>query len=106
MMTYYDLLAKTEKRKRNVLKDFAKAMRGKAGWLVKAEIERNPGRVAYVWLAREFCEELADHIEEYVKSVGGYDSYEGMELCGIYQTWYNNEPGLYDLLPTEARLWD
>ena len=105
-MTYYDLLKKTERKKQKVLKKFNAAMKGNAGWLVKDEIERNPGRVAYFYLAKEFCEELADHIEEYVESVGGYDSYDGRGLCDIYQTWYNDEPGLYDLLPTEARLWD
>lgn len=105
-MTYYELLERTEAKKQKILREFAAAIKGNAGWLVKEEIKRNPGRIAYDYLAKDFCEELGNNIEEYVESVGGYDSYEGIELCGIYQTWYNDEDGLYDLLPVEARLWD
>ena len=104
-MTYYDLLERTEQKKQKVLREFARASKGNAGWLVVAEIKKNPGRVAYLWLAQEFCETLADHIGEWVDEFG-MDSVEAREISDIYQTWYNDEPGLYDLLPTEARLWD
>ena len=104
-MTYYDLLEQTEQKKQKVLRDFAKALKGNGGWLMKAEIKRNPGRVAYLWLAQEFCEILADHIGEWTEEFG-MDSLEARELADIYQTWHNDEPGLYDLLPVEARLWD
>lgn len=102
---YYELLRKTEKKKLEALTKLNNALNGNGGFLVKAEIERNPGMVAWLWLAKDFCEELGDHIEEYVESVGGYDTCEGIELCDIYQTWYNDESGLYELLPVEAQLF-
>ena len=103
--TYYDLLKETNRKKQKVLREFDNALKGRGGFLVKAEIERNPGGVAYTVLAREFCEKLAEYIEEWTEEFG-MDSYEARELSDIYQTWYNDEPGLYDLLPVEAQLWD
>ena len=45
-MTYEELLKETAVRKREALAELQAALKGPAGFLVDAEIKRNPGNVA------------------------------------------------------------
>lgn len=102
-MTYEELLRKTEDRKRKAVRELNNAIR--KSFLAKAEIERNPGMVAWLWLAKDFCEELAEHIDEFL-SQEGEDTLEAREIGTIYMMYEDDDPDLYDYLPTEARLFD
>lgn len=102
-MTYQDLLAKTARRKAAARKELSAALKGKAGWMVKAEIERKPGAVAWLYLAKDFCEELAQHVDEWV--TGDPWDMEGREIGAIYMAYEDDDPDLYDLLPVEAQLF-
>ena len=102
-MTYAELLKTTAQRKAKAANELNAALNGDAGWLVKAEIERNPGSVAWLWLAKGFCESLAEHMSEIYE---GLDEYEQREVYDIYAAYENDEPDLYELLPEEARLFD
>ena len=102
-MTYQDLLQKTAQRKRKAIAELNAALRGKAGFLVKAEIERKPGTVAWLWLAKDFCEELAEHVGEWI-SDDPWDM-ESKEIGDIYMAYEDGDPDLYDLLPVEAQLF-
>lgn len=104
-MTYEDLLKETAAKKKAAQKQLAEAMRGPAGFLVKAEIERKAGTVAWLWLAQGFCETLADHVGEWLETLG-VDSYEAREIGDIYMAYEDDRSDLYELLPTEARLFD
>ena len=105
-MTYEELLKKTAQRKQKAVRELNQALRGNTGWLVEAEIKRNPGSVAWHWLAQDFCEELAEHIDEFMEEFG-MDTLESREISDIYMAYYDDErTNLYDLLPTEARLFD
>ena len=104
-MTYQDLLQKTAQRKREAISELNKALSGDAGWLVQAEIERNPGGVAWLWLAEEFCAELANHVGEFIEQTGDIDSLDAREIGKIYMAYEDGDPGLYDLLPVEAQLF-
>lgn len=73
---------------------------------MKAEIERDPGTVAWLWLAKDFCENLAEHVEEFMEQTGDIDSTEAREIGSIYMAYEDNDPDLYEMLPTEARLFD
>ena len=109
MYTYDDLLRETEQAKIAWWKQTNKALQGPAGFLVKAEIEKDPGRVAYVFLAREFCEKLAEHVGEWTTSENGdFDPWDmqAREIGDIYMAYEDGSSDLYDLLPTEARLFD
>ena len=105
-MTYADLLKETAEKKRKALGKFNSALSGKAGFLVKAEIERKPGSVAWLYLAKEFCETLAAHVEEFIEQAGGVDTPEAREIGDIYMKYEEGDPDLYDYLPTQARLFD
>lgn len=105
-MTYQELLDKTMERKKKAVRELNQALNGKAGFLVKAEIERNPGMVAWLWLAKGFCEELAEHVEEFMEQTGDIDSLEAREIGTIYMMYEDSDSDLYDYLPTEARLFD
>ena len=65
-MTYEELLKETAARKRRILSDLDTALKGPAGFLVEAEIRRAPGRAAWSILAKEFCEKLAEHVDEFM----------------------------------------
>lgn len=104
-MTYAELLQTTAEKKKAAIRDINKALRGPAGFLVKAEIEKDPGSVAYHWLAREFCETLAAHVSEFIEQTGDVDSMEAREIGAIYMAYEDNDPDLYDLLPLEAQLF-
>ena len=106
--TYDDLLRETAKKKREVLKQFNKALNGPTGFLMKAEIERDPGMVAWLWLAKDFCEKLAQHVGEWTTDENGdfkNDDYEAREIGEIYMAYEDSDPDLYDLLPVEAQLF-
>ena len=104
-MTYAELLQTTAEKKKAAIRDINKALRGPAGFLVKAEIEKDPGSVAYHWLAQEFCETLAAHVSEFIEQTGDVDSMEAREIGAIYMAYEDNDPDLYDLLPLEAQLF-
>ena len=106
-MTYWDLCKATEAKKQEVLKKFGKDLKGPGGFLVQAEIERDPGMVAYLWLAKDFCETLADHIGEWVEELEAIgDTATAREISDIYMGYEDGRHDLYDILPVEAQLWD
>lgn len=104
-MTYDELLKITADRKVSAQEQLSAALRGPGGFLVKAEIQRKPGTVAWLYLAKDFCETLADHVGEWLEQLG-VDSYEAREIGDIYMAYEDGRDDLYDLLPTEARLYD
>lgn len=101
-MTYGELLIKTAKRKADAIRELNAALNGNAGWLVKAEIEKNIGSVAWLYLAKGFCEELAENMSEIYESA---DEGEQREIYDIYTAYENDEDYLYEILPDEARLF-
>lgn len=101
-MTYQELLKQTKAKKAKVIRDLNKALNGDAGFIVKAEIENNPGSVAWAFLAREFCESLAENLEEIYESA---DCFEQRDIYDIYDAYENRDPDLYELLPVEAQLF-
>lgn len=104
MMTYEDLLKITAERKEKAICELNRALKGKAGFLVRAEIERNVGMVAWLWLAKEFCETLADHVGEWMEYYG-LDTPESREISDIYMAYEDGDRDLYDRLPVEAQLF-
>ena len=102
-MTYEDLLRETEQKKRKARKELNNALRGNTGFLVKAEIERDPGMVAWLWLAKDFCESVAAHIDEWVTD-DPWD-FQNRELSDIYMAYEDGREDLYELLPVEAQLF-
>ena len=107
--TYNDLLRETAEKKKKAIAQINKALSGKAGFLAKAELERNPGNVAWLWLAKEFCEKLEEHVSEWTSDENGNfksgDS-EAEEIGRIYMAYYDGDPDLYELLPVEAQLFE
>lgn len=104
-MTYEELLKTTAEKKKASLRQLNTALHGPADFLVKAEIEKDPGSVAWCFLAREFCETLANHLDELIESVGGVGSPDSYEISDIYMAYENSESNLYELLPVEAQLF-
>lgn len=104
-MTYAELLKETHKKKREAIAEINAALKGPYGFLIKAEIEENPGKVAWSYLAREFCEKLAEHVDEFIEQAGGVNSIDATEIANIYMAYENDDPDLYDLLPVEAQLF-
>lgn len=102
-MTYKDLLRETARKKEEAIKEINKKLNDPLGFLVKHEIEANPGAVAWHWLAKDFCETLYEHFEEIYDNLK--EDYERQEVSDIYMAYYNNEDYLYDLLPLEAQLF-
>lgn len=101
-MTYRELLEETAIKKQKALAELNAALKGPAGFLVEAEIKKNPGKVAWAFLARDFCEKLAEHIDEFMDEGGDVTH----EACQIYMAYEDGDRGLYEYLPTEARLFD
>ena len=102
--TYSDLLRETQEQKIKAQKELKNALGGKAGFLVKAEIERKPGTVAWLWLAKDFCEKLAENVGNWI-SDDPWDI-ESREIGQIYMAYEDGDSDLYEYLPTEARLFD
>ena len=105
-MTYQELLATTAERKKVAIRDINKAITGPAGFLAKAEIEKDPGKVAWSFLAAEFCETLADHVGEFIEQIGDIESPAAREIAAIYMAYEDEDPDLYELLPVEAQLFE
>ena len=103
-MTYKELLRETAAKKEKAVNEISNAIR--SSFLAKAEFERDPGMVAWLWLAKDFCEKLAEHVDEFIEQEEDIDSYTAREIGAIYMAYEDDDPGLYDLLPTEARLFD
>ena len=101
-MIYEELLKKTAAKKRQTLADLNAALKGPAGFLVEAEIKKKPGNVAWFALAQEFCEALAEHIDEFMNE----DEDTAREVMQIYMAYEDGDEDLYEYLPTEARLFD
>lgn len=103
-MTYEDLLRSTAEKKKQAIRELNDALKGPAGFLVKAEIEKDAGMVAWLWLAKDFCETLADHVSEWIDAYG-INSPEAYEIGDIYTAYEDSDPRLYELLPVEAQLF-
>lgn len=93
-MTYNELLREMAKKKRKDIAEINSALKGPCGALVKAEIERDP--------AREFCEKLAEHIDEFMEE--GEDV--AREVGEIYMAYEDGDRDIYSLLPVEAQLFE
>ena len=106
MMTYAELLQATAERKAKAVRELNTAINGNAGWLVKAELERDPGSVAWLWLAKGFCETLAEHVGDFLEQTGDINSIEAHEIGDIYMAYEDGRSDLYELLPVGARLFD
>lgn len=105
-MRYEELLAETDAKKRDAVAELNAALEGPCGFLVKAEIEKDPGKVAWHYLAKEFCEKLAEHVDEFIEQAGGVDSIEAREIGDIYMAYEDGDSNIYDLLPVEAQLFE
>ena len=105
-MTYNELLAETATKKRDAIAELNAALKGPCGFLIKAEIEKDPGKVAWSYLARDFCEKLADHIDEFIEQAGGVYAIEAREIGDIYMAYEDGRSDLYDHLPVEAQLFE
>lgn len=101
-MTYNELLRLAHEKKRKAIAEINSALKGPCGFLVKAEIEKDPGKAAWHYLAREFCEKLAEHIDEFYEE--GEDVVH--EVCEIYMAYEDGDRDLYSLLPIEAQLFE
>ena len=101
-MTYEELLKETAVRKRKILADLDTALKGPAGFLAEAEIKKDPGKAAWFILAKDFCEKLAEHIDGFMDE----DESAAQKAMEIYMAYEDGDEGLYELLPTEARLFD
>lgn len=105
-MRYEELLAETDAKKRDAVAELNAALEGPCGFLVKAEIEKDPGTVAWHYLAKEFCKKLAEHVDEFIEQAGGVDSIEAREIGDIYMAYEDGDSNIYDLLPVEAQLFE
>ena len=103
-MTYEELLKTTAERKASAVKSLNKAINDPAlGFLCQEEIRRDPGMVAYLWLAEGFCQAIAENLDDLLASVEEYDR---DDIVRIYMAYYDDDPDLYDLLPVEAQLFE
>lgn len=105
-MTYNDLLKETAIRKQKVIAEINAALKGPCGFLLEAEIKREPGKIAWHYLAKEFCEKLADHAGEFIDQAGGVNTFEAHEIGDICMAYENDDSDLYSLLPIEAQLFE
>jgi hypothetical protein len=105
-MTYAELLSVTAEKKAKVIKDLNTALQNDHWGLARAEMNRNPGMVAWLWLAQDFCETLADHIDEFIETANAEGrEWEAYEISDIYMAYYDDDPNLYEKLPVEAQLF-
>lgn len=105
-MTYHELLKTTAEKKRAALGVIRKGMKGPCGFLVEQEIKKNPGSIAWILLAKEFCETLAENVDDFIAQTGDVNGLEAYEIAEIYMAYEDDDPELYELLPLEARLFD
>lgn len=104
-MTYQELLEATAAKKQGAIRKLNDSLSGDLGWLVKAEIEKDPGTIAWAMLAEDFCKTLAEHIGEFIEEYG-IDSPEAREIGDIYMAYEDGRSDLYDMLPYEAQLFE
>ncbi len=104
-MTYQELLEATAVKKQDAIRKLNDSLSGDLGWLVKAEIEKDPGTIAWAMLAEDFCKTLAEHVGEFIEEYG-MDSPEAREIGDIYMAYEDSDPNLYDMLPDEAKLFE
>lgn len=104
-MTYNDLLKETAIKKCKAIAEINTALKGPCGFLIKAEIEKDPGKVAWHYLAKEFCEKLAEHVDEFIEQAGGVNSITAHEIGDIYMAYEDGDSELYNYLPIEAQLF-
>lgn len=52
--------------------------------------------------AKDFCETLAEHVEEFIEQAGRPDA---REIGDIYMAYEDGDSRLYELLPDEAKLF-
>ena len=103
-MTYEELLRTTGERKLKAVAELNSAMANpQLGFLAEAEIRKDPGMVAWLWLAKDFCEAIAENLDELLASV---EEYERDDIVRIYMAYYDDDPDLYDMLPIEAQLFE
>lgn len=62
--------------------------------------------VAWHYLAREFCEKLAEHVDEFIEQAGGVDTTEAREIGEIYMAYEDGSTNIYSYLPIEAQLFE
>lgn len=105
-MTYHELLKTTAEKKRAALGVIRNGMKGPCGFLVEQEIKKNPGGIAWILLAKEFCETLAENVDDFIAQTGDVNGLEAHEIVEIYMAYEDDDPELYELLPLEARLFD
>lgn len=105
-MKYADLLRETAIKKQKAIEEINSALKGPCGFLLKAEIEKNPGAVAWNYLAKEFCETLAQHVDEFICQAGGVNMIEAHEIGDIYMAYEDGDSDLYSYLPVEAQLFE
>lgn len=105
-MTYQELLTATAAKKLEAIREINAGLKGPAGFLVDADIKKNPGKYAWSLLAREFCEILAEHVEEFIEQTGDIDSLDAREIGAIYMAYEDDDPDIYELLPVEAQLFE
>lgn len=104
-MTYQELLEATAVKKQDAIRKLNDSLSGELGWLVRAEIEKDPGTIAWAMLAEDFCKTLAEHVGEFIEEYG-VDSPEAREIGDIYMAYEDSDPDLYDRLPYEAQLFE
>ena len=104
-MTYKDLLESTATKKKTALKSLNEALKGPFGPYIRDDIKRNQGSVAWLFLAKDFCETLAAHVEEFIEQTGDINSIEAREIGDIFAAYENSDRRLYELLPVEAQLF-
>lgn len=103
-MTYQELLNETAKKKQEYLNEIEKAK-------IRAAINDHPIGWAYKHiiaerLARGFIKAVAENVGELIDATGDIDSIEAREIGDIFVAYEEDDPELYELLPTEARLFD
>lgn len=101
-MTYDDLLKETAAKKRKAIAEINAALKGPCGFLVKAEIEKDPGKAAWHYLAREFCEKPAEHIDKFMEESEDV----AREVSEIYMAYEDGDRDIYSYLPVEAQLFE
>lgn len=103
-MTYAELLRTTADQKEKALRQLNDGIRNpQLGFLVKEDIKQNAGSIAYYMLAKGFCQAIAENLDDLLASV---DKYDGDDIVRIYMAYYDDDPDLYQMLPTEAKLFD
>ena len=103
---YSNLLKETAIKKHEAIKEINAALKGPCGFLIEAEIKKDPDKVVRNYLAKEFCEKLAEHVDEFIEQAGGVDTIEAREIGEIYMAYEDGDLDIYNYLPIEAQLFE